>query len=276
MAARRGQYCAFFESVLAKKVRTDPRARRPLRGFTLVEILVVIVIIAILAALLLPALGTAKANGQRVSCLNHLKQLAAASQMYIADNEGRLVDNSPEGSPAAQRTNAWVLGDMKLAQEATDQQFIRQGRLFPYANDPALFRCPADTSKSSGVSRVRSYSMNSWMGTRYMETESGATAKGYRAFMRENELALAGAATLWVVMDEHESTIDDGFFLVTMDDSRPFASFPGNRHNNAYVLNFADAHVSAQKMRERDARGYSQNYANSPDWGRLKEMTTIR
>ena len=118
--------------------------------------------------------------------------------------------------------------------------------------------------------------MNSWMGTRHMETESGANAKGYRAFMRDHELAVAGAAALWVVMDEHESTIDDGFFLVTMDDSRPFASFPGNRHNNSYVLNFADAHVSAQKMRDADARGYSQNYANSPDWGRLKEMTTIR
>jgi len=63
---------------------------------------------------------------------------------------------------------------------------------------------------------------------------------------------------------------------VTMDDSRPFASFPGNRHNNAYALNFADAHVAIQKMRDANARAYGQGFANTTDWARLKEMTTIR
>jgi prepilin-type N-terminal cleavage/methylation domain-containing protein len=245
-----------------------------LDGFTLVEILVVISIIAILAALLLPALATAKANGQRINCLNHLKQLAAASQMYMADNDGKLVNNSPEGTPAAQRTNAWVLGSMRNAQDAVNEQFIRHGKLFLYANDIDLFHCPSDLSKSDGATRVRSYSMNSWMGTRYMEL--GSDPKGYRAFVRDNELVVAGAASLWVLTDEHESTIDDGFFLVTMDDSKPFASFPGNRHNNAYALNFADAHVSVQKMRDANLHPFSQGYGSSADWVRLKEITTIR
>ncbi|HUE36622.1 MAG TPA: prepilin-type N-terminal cleavage/methylation domain-containing protein [Candidatus Acidoferrum sp.] len=246
-----------------------------LRAFTLVELLIVVAIIAILAAMLFPVLSAAKAKSRETACLNNLKQMAAGSSIYADDNGSKFMDNLPLAVTQPAGSNNWALGNMKMAAQSTNTSFLKSGELFPYTTQPALYRCPADISQTNGALRVRSYSMNSWIGSRYMIT--GERENGFRTFATETETAITGTSTLWLIADENELTIDDAWWLVTMDNSQPFVSYPATRHNRGYNLSFVDGHVERWSLYSTNTVSPSVRVnINNSDWNRLKLATTTK
>ena len=75
------------------------------QSFTLIELLVVIAIIAILAAILLPALNSARERGRSASCISNVKQIVAGAQMY--ENDFDYYPSNAQESYAANAVNPW-------------------------------------------------------------------------------------------------------------------------------------------------------------------------
>ena len=119
-----------------------PRQRR--RGFTLVELLVVIGIIALLIGILMPALGNARAQSQAVACLSNIRQISVAAVMYANDTK-RFVTFVPAtpGRPAQDRKELLF-------------PYLEQGRNNSDTDGSQVWTCPANTR----VSEEASYGFN--------------------------------------------------------------------------------------------------------------------
>ncbi len=247
---------------------TDPQA------FTSIELLMVLGVIALLAAMALQGLSQARQRAQGAYCLNNQKQLVMAWKMYADDNSGRLVPN--HDGTGVDLSTSWVVGYLSFDdgnQHNTNTQYLMSYRFGPYIRSLSVYKCPADiyqcTFNGGTVSlpRVRSVSMNGFIeggayGSSGLSTWYGSS--GWLAYNKLTDIIKPAPADLFVFVDEHADSINDGWMITVVTNANNWEDLPASYHNGACGISFADGRAEMHKWLESTTEAPVQHLPSSP------------
>jgi prepilin-type N-terminal cleavage/methylation domain-containing protein/prepilin-type processing-associated H-X9-DG protein len=208
---------------------------RKRKAFTLIELLVVIAIIALLLALLLPALERAREQGKRIICLNNLRQMMIAWNLYADDNDDKIVNGNTSTGGHNKDGTCWVYWRGRSVPKDQRIQGIKDGLLFKYCSNVKLYRCPTgifdEVVTYAVVDSMNGYDAIPGAAGKIIKTRMEILSPGERAvFLDEGRLSPAS----WTIWYDQERWWDQ----ITI------------RHGEGTNFSFADGHSEYWKWQD--------------------------
>jgi prepilin-type N-terminal cleavage/methylation domain-containing protein/prepilin-type processing-associated H-X9-DG protein len=207
-------------------------------SFTLIELLVVIAIIAILAALLLPALGSAKKSAQGLQCLGNARQIMGATISYTDESSGYI--------PA-----------IGVGLSANDARWCSVlGPLLAYSTK--VFSCPSAPPNIKTMARINfalygkpSYGMNAYLYLHPPLSTSGSytDSSGAPAYLKLAQIRMPSVCVVYAETENPASgTINSQTLYPYSGGGASYGGAIGSRHRAGANFAYADGHADWRRV----------------------------
>ncbi len=250
---------------------------RRIKGFTMIELLVVISTVALLISILAPALSNVKDQARSIVCMTNMKELTLFWNIYAVEYNGRICGSyNYYGSGAgingefddkaswvwaawAGRQNRAIIAnpyinaeDYRQVSQEEKIEGIKRGSLWPYSNNLEIYHCPSDRNNND---HVRSYVIGDNLNGQRARVDLSAT---WEIFKRIEDVPRPSESYVFLEESDPKPYNMDSFLFNAKNGTwqDPLAVW----HNGSSSFSFADGHVEQRSWSKE-----TQEHFNAAD-----------
>jgi prepilin-type processing-associated H-X9-DG protein len=173
--------------------------------------------------------------------------------LYADDHEDRVPPNASGSGSRGGWVDGWLNFDVGWT-DNTNTLFLTNAKIGPYTKNIGIYKCPADIYNcimaKMSLPRVRSVSMNSFVGVSPSEGYGARQTPPCYEYHKLSDIKRPPPTGLWVFVDEHPDSINDGWLTDDPGSTTYWGDLPGSYHSGGTEFGYADGHAEHKKWQD--------------------------